>query len=177
MPTILIILIFVIVFAVLVGILLALFLPANWKTETDITVKATAKQVFHQINKSKNWQNWTVWSPVYDETIAIELGEEQDGLGAIQTWKNTQMNGIMTIVESKTDEAVQFHFDLESHRFIIYSRMILQPVDDQVKIIWTSKYSQEGINPFERLQGIALKKLMLNNKQISLSRLKSFLES
>ncbi len=151
--------------------LLALFMPNKWRVEEQVVINAFPEMLFPLINKPSNWQKWSVWSAEFDESIELEYGEIQEGLGAVQAWTSHQMKGTLTIVQSIEDQAVQFHLSLDDNRHILHAKIGFAPLGQQTIVTWTTKYEEDGINPLKRLQSSTLRKLLQHNMQTSLEKL------
>jgi len=147
MSTTAIIVLIILGFLVLVAALLALFLPAEWKTESEITIDATQKMIFQQLNRSKNW------------------------------WKGPEMEGTFSIKNSTPENHVDYLFNFDQQPYNVHASVSIHKANKQYRVIWISKLHMEQFNPLARLKGVALKMLMQEVQEKSLNRLKSFLEN
>ena len=171
MPTYLIVTLFLGVFLLVVVLLLALFIPNKWRLEEQVVVNAMPEMLFPLFNRPSNWSKWSIWSQEYDESIKLEYGEIEDGLGAVQSWTSDQMSGLFTVVQTSEDESLQLHFALDEHQHIFHAKIELTGLGEQTSVTWTTKYVEEGMNPLKRLQSGTLRKLMRYNMQTSLENL------
>ncbi len=177
MSTSVIIILIILGFLVVVATLLSLFLPGEWKTESSISIDATRKMIFQQLNKSKNWENWLNMSPKFDETVTTEIGQTEEGAGAIQQWKSPDMEGKVMIQNSQPENTVEYLIDFDNQLFHIHSTISIASIHGTPKVIWISKLKMNKINPLSRLKGVALKQLMLEIQEKSLEQLKAYLEN
>lgn len=177
MSTSVIIILIILGFIVVVAALLSLFLPGDWKTESDISIDATRKMIFQQLNKSKNWENWLNMSPKFDDTVTTEIGQTEEGAGAIQQWKSPEMEGKLVIQNSQPEDHVEYLIDFDRQQFYIHSTISIAKIHNTHKVIWVSKLRMNKINPLARLKGVALKMLMLEIQEKSLKQLKGYLEN
>jgi len=178
MSTSAIIVLIIIGFLLILAALLSLFLPADWKTESVITIEATRKMIFKQLNRSKNWENWLNMSPKFNAGNTIETGKTEEGTGAIQQWKGPEMEGTITINNSQPEDTVQYLLNIDNQVFNVQATVKISSINDnQHRVAWVSKLHMNQLNPFARLKGAALKPLMQEIQEKSLQQLKGYLEN
>jgi len=176
MSTTVIIVLIILGFLLLVATLLALFLKVNWKTESVISIDATRKMIFQQLNRSKNWENWLNVSPRH-EAIDVEIGTTEDGPGAIQQWKSTEMEGKIAITKHQPEDHVEYLFNFDHQQFNVHATIKIADINNQHHVIWVSKLNMKQLQPFGRIKGAALKMLMQEIQEKSLAQLKAYLEN
>lgn len=177
MSTTAIILLIILGFLLLVAALLSLFLPGEWKTESIVSVDATRKMIFKQLNTSKNWENWLDMSPKFNEGVTIETGKTEEGAGAIQQWKSLEMEGSLTIQNSQPEDHVQYLINFDGQPFNVHATIQVSSINETHNVIWVSKLHMKQLNPFARIKGVALKPLVQEIQEKSLIRLKAYLEN
>ena len=56
------ILFIILVLIIAIIIVIGLFLPSEINVQRTIVISSTPTQIFPQINKFRNWSNWTAWA-------------------------------------------------------------------------------------------------------------------
>ncbi len=80
--------------------------PDDFKIERQITINATAAEVFPWINNLKNMNQWNPWAGQDAKSVIAYEGPEQ-GPGAVYTWTGGKMgSGRFTILDSKAPTEV-----------------------------------------------------------------------
>ena len=159
--------------------LAGLFLPASWVVEKAELIQAVPAELFPLINNLEEWPNWTVWSPDNkDASLKFEYKEKKEGLGAVQIWKSTRINGILTITHSELNKEVQYQFDILEGKLSLLGTIVLASADSNyTQIAWRCKLKTLDNNPIRRYQAFFLKNYFDTTIQGSLSSLQSIYES
>jgi ribosome-associated toxin RatA of RatAB toxin-antitoxin module len=167
--------ILVIAFVVLIAAvaLIGFMLPKEYKVTRSQTIAAPAEVVFEQVNDLKKNEAWSPWK---DTTMQITYSENTVGVGAKSSWTSKDMgNGSQTITESTPSTALHTHLD--------FGEM------GTAEVQWTfaaegegTKVTQEmtgemGNNPFKKLMGLMMDKMIGPMFEQGLASLKSVSET
>lgn len=119
-------------------------LPAEFRVERTATVAASPAQVFPHINDLRKWQNWSPWAKMDTNAKATFDGPES-GTGAIFNWAGNDKvgEGRMTIIESRTNEAIKMKLDfLKPWPASNMADFTLVPDGQQTKVTWAMSGQQ-----------------------------------
>jgi hypothetical protein len=86
--------------------------PDDFAVSRSITVNASPKKVFAQVNALKKWEAWSPWAKLDPEAVVTFEGPDR-GKGATMAWDgNFEVGkGSMKIVESRPNEYVKYELD------------------------------------------------------------------
>ncbi|HRH65211.1 MAG TPA: SRPBCC family protein [Bacteroidia bacterium] len=156
LKNIVLILVFLIVALVIVGLLM----PSSRHMERSVNVSAKPETVFSYVNDLKKWNSWSPWFKM-DPNSKMVFSEPAAGSGANYTWDSENANvgkGKLTIEESIPSELVKTKIEFEgmedSHAYFK-----LEPEGESTKVTWAFD-SNMGNNPFFRLMGLMMDKMM-----------------
>jgi effector-binding domain-containing protein len=167
--------IIIIVLVVLLSafLVVALFLPKKAYLEESMLIKASAKQIFSEVN---NFNNWASWSPFREEgdEMVVTLEGPASGVGAIMKWTDEDEQGSQTIIESQPDSYMKTELDfMESGK--AFSEWKLVESDSGTMVTWTLDI--DGLSyPVSRYFGLFMPKMMKPIYHKGLIQLKSVCE-
>ena len=99
--------IFLIVIAAALAII-AQLLPATFKVERTIIIRAGAEKIYPLVNDVSKWPEWTVWNKENDPTIVFTYEGPAEGVGAVSKWESKKSGaGMFTITESDPAKGVK----------------------------------------------------------------------
>jgi hypothetical protein len=73
-----------------IGVILiigGLLLPSQQHLETSITINASPKAVFEEVNSFKKWENWSPWSKM-DPNSTMRYEGPETGVGCTMYWSS-----------------------------------------------------------------------------------------
>ncbi len=119
--------------------------PDQFSVQRSVLIKASADQIFPNINDYRNWKAWSPWEKV-DPNMKREYSGPESGKGAKYSWvgNGDVGEGDMEIVESDPSKVeINLHFvkPFEGTNKAIFS---LQPEGEQTKVTW----AMTGDSPF-----------------------------
>lgn len=126
---------------------LASMQPEEFRVERSATVAAPASVVFEQVNNLTKWNSWSPWAKI-DPNAKQALEGPEAGKGAIMRWDGKGMGaGSMTIIESQTDDFLQFQMDftrpIKSTSTVEFS---FKPEGEQTVVTWRMYGKNNFIN-------------------------------
>jgi effector-binding domain-containing protein len=90
----------IVLVAVALVFIIPLFMAETTSVSANINIKASPATVFHQVDKLKNWENWSPFET--DSTIVNTYEGNERGKGAIRHWNGKKAgSGTITILESE----------------------------------------------------------------------------
>jgi len=165
----------------LLGILLllvviAFFLPREYRVERSVVIAAEPATVFDQINNLRNWKSWMVWIK-RDPNMTVEYEGPEAGVDAKQTWRSeSEGSGELTITESRENREVRYDLAFPDMGTSSVGALLLEPVDNGVKVTWSDE-GDLGYNPVFRYFGLFLDSLIGRDFEAGLQNLKTVAES
>jgi len=98
---------FVIVAAVALSVI-AQFLPATFKVERSVIIRAGTDKIFPLVNDVSKWPEWTVWNKDNDPGIVFTYEGPAEGVGAISKWESKKSGaGMFTVTESDPAKGIK----------------------------------------------------------------------
>ena len=169
---ILIIIVSVIVIITIVG----LFAPSHVSVHRSIVINAPVEPIYDQVNNLKNWNNWSPWNKM-DSAMKIEYSTTSEGAGASYTWSSNNKNvgnGELTITSSSKDSVCTAMNFMENG--IGTATFKFEPAESGTKVTW-SMQSDMGSNPFKKMFGYLMDKMLGPTFEHGLGDLKKIAES
>lgn len=159
-------------FLVIALLLAGLFLPKDIKIEAKTAIKAEPNLVFDQVNRLKNWENWSLWLNA-DSTLQIDYNEIPAGKGAVFQWKNNTDAGSAIIIESISNQDITMQIDFgEKGNADIFWKFVKD--EGYTKVTWT--FRDMHMDYFERYFLFLFKNSIQNDLKQSLKNLKAVCE-
>lgn len=162
-------------FALLVVMVLGIFLPATWQVEKAELIYASPSELFLLLNSPEKWPEWTVWNKENQAGIEFEYQGPNGGLGAIQIWTGSRINGQLTITRSVVDKELQYQFDVDNGKFILLGTIVLDIAEGgYTQLAWRFELKEiKNSNPINRYQAYFLQNYFNTTIEESLENLKS----
>jgi len=153
------------------------FQPAQFRIERSTTIRASAADVFAQVNDLHKWEAWSPWAK-RDPAMKQTYEGPPAGTGAVSAWSGNKDvgEGRMTITESQTNELVRIKLEfLKPFKATNVSEFKIQPQGDQSMVTW----SMSGENDF-MMKAVhlvmSMDKMVGNDFEKGLADLKSLTE-
>ncbi|HEO65714.1 MAG TPA: hypothetical protein ENI73_07575 [Spirochaetes bacterium] len=164
-----------IVISILVGIVMAIaFFSANeWAVEEVVTIKANSEKVFKYVNSVKKWSEWVAWFRNKENKVEVIYEGPEQGVGAVQKWKDDRMTSVLKIVESKPDKFVKYELVMRNGS-VFNGQFRLIPVNTSTQIRWTIWGTSRGFT--DRLKMLIFNSAISNDANLGLENLKNLLE-
>jgi effector-binding domain-containing protein/uncharacterized protein YndB with AHSA1/START domain len=153
-----------------------LFFPSHVEISRSVTLQATPHKVFNYLNAIRNFNKWTPWYEM-DPVAEYVFEGPSSGKGATMKWKSDSANvgnGYMTITEAFPDSVIRQDLNFMENG-IAKGEFYITPVDSGTVVKW--KFSVEaGANPLMRILGAFMDKMIGNDFEKGLAKLKVQLE-
>jgi effector-binding domain-containing protein len=147
------ILIVILCFA-LILISIAYLLPKKIHVERSMSINASQKKVFEQINTLRNWLKWSPWLQM-DTTMALSFSGPESGIGTSYKWLSHDKNvgtGSVTIISSIPYDSLMVIMDFD-RMGISMAKFKLIKENKGTNLIWSLE-SDLGMNPVSRWFGL-----------------------
>lgn len=143
---------------ILLLVLVAYFLPRQFKIERSRMIKATPEVVLAQIAELKAWKNWGAWQE-RDPNMKLSYSTPSTGVGAWSSWvSEKEGSGKMTIT-SQSVEKVVYNLEFPDFNMTSVGVMELKPEAGGTRVIW-SDAGDLGMNPVNRWFGLCMDRLV-----------------
>lgn len=167
-------LLIIVLVIVAIFLVVALFLPSEYRLERSITINAPADVVYEQIADLKNWNNWGPWVKMEKE-VDGSISEPSRGVGASMTWAGDTI-GSGSIEVIKMEELKYMHskltFEGDMESIDIWE---FKQVDGGIRATWANE--GELSYPIGRFFGLFLEGMMGDMYVEGLESLKQYTES
>src|SRR4051812_15795729 len=143
---------------VLLLVLVAFFLPRQYRVQRSVVMKARPEVVVAHIADLRSWRNWGAWQE-RDPGMKISYSDNAVGVGAWSSWiSKAEGNGKMTI---KAQTPTKVVYDLEFPEMGMRSEgfMEVAPESSGTKVTWVDA-GDLGMNPMNRWFGLFLDKMI-----------------
>ncbi len=149
------------------------FLSSSVTVSRQKCMKAAPETVFRQVNKLKNWNNWSPFRT--DSTLVITYKGQKQGVGAHFAWKGQKMGkGSLSIAESKAYSFIKTKLDFGTQG-MSYGIWQFTQKGDSTCVDWSVHITNLKY-PFGRWLGLMIKGGMKPFLDKGLSQLKTFSE-
>jgi hypothetical protein len=154
-----------------------MLMPSKVEISRSAVIAAPPQAIYPLIADFKT--GWTRWNAFDDEDsgIAYSYAGPEMGLGAVQKWSSKKMgDGSMTITKADTAAGVDFDLLIGPGPFKLEGSLIMAPQGTGTQLTWTDR-ADMGKNPFKRLMGPIMSKMIGKSFEKSLSTIKQIAES
>ena len=156
--------------------LIGLFSPKQIHLEVKRVIPADADQIFVQIADFENFITWNPWS-LKDPNIRNTFEGEKMSYGATYRWKGNRQvgNGSMEITHIEANERVEMELRFGPGRPAKATFELIKK-ENATQVIWTLD-SNLGSNPFTRVIGRMMEKVIRKDFTLGLERLEAKLKA
>jgi len=159
---------------VLLLVLVAFFLPRQYRIERSVVINAKPDAVLAQVAVLPAWKAWSAWHE-RDPHMKLAYSPQSTGVGAWASWESkNEGNGKMTITELSPTMVV-YHLEFPDQGFQSTGRMLLAAEAGATRLVW-SDAGDLGMNPMNRWFGLFLDKLLGKDFERGLANLKKLAE-
>jgi len=167
------------VIVVLIGVaaIIGFMMPKDRHTERSIVVQASPDVVYAQVDNLKSWDSWSPWKEI-DPNAKMEYSNPASGTGSWYTWSSDNRevgHGKLTVEESVPGKMVKTRVNFEDMT-PSYGIFSFTPEGTGTKVTWSFDASL-GNNPFFRLMGPMMDKMMGQTFEKGLAKMKTVSES
>jgi hypothetical protein len=153
-------------------------LPEDYVISREITIQASADQIFPFLNSQKLADQWMPWNELDPESRTTYSGPET-GIGAVGNWAGGKYmgTGSATITESILNQKVVYRLEYtEPHAMVQEATYLLKPVEGGTKVTWQVTGKNNFISR-AMCVFVNMDKLVGSNFEKGLSNLKTLVES
>jgi hypothetical protein len=162
---------------VLIAVLYGSMQPSKGEMDRSIIINTGPELIYSEISNFKNFNNWSPWFTIDPETKYDYEGPET-GVGAKMSWISDHPDvgqGSQEILKAEENRKVTLALDF-GFQGNYYSDMILEPVSEGTKVIWTYRY--DDLNLISALfSGLfSAEKMVGESYEKGLNNLKAYVE-
>ena len=171
------ILFIILVLIIAIIIVIGLFLPSEINVQRTIVISSTPTQIFPQINKFRNWSNWTAWAKK-DTNMTNTFEGPVTGEGSIYKWSGNENvgNGMLTMTKSDSNQGIWYDMSMEDGQFQSKGYLTYEPVEDQTNVTWGYE-ADAGSNILMKYVMVFFKPYIQHDYDEGLQGLKKLVES
>ncbi|MFN0087484.1 MAG: SRPBCC family protein [Blastocatellia bacterium] len=162
------------VLAVLVVV--GFLLPASYRVERSVTMRAKPEDVFHHLHTLKTWPEWTAWNHQRYPDMKVSFRGPDAGIGATYDWDGKDVGqGYLTITAADPNKGIEYDLNFQNGEFLSKGGVTMAPAGEEVKVTWVNE-GQLGSNPVNRYFGLMMDRMMGPDFEAGLMNLKQKLE-
>ncbi len=155
-------------------LILPWFFSRKYRVVRRALIHARPDQLFPLINDLRNWPRWTAWSK--RETMHLSYEGAPAGVGAIQNWKTSSMEGTLRIVQSQPDSRIAYDLSISDGKYLLEGIIVLDPVGDYTRVTWIGKWDG-GRNPYAAYFNLFMKCMIGRDFSAGLEGLRALVEA
>jgi len=168
--------IFVVLLVPILLIIVGFFLPSKYHVERTVVIQAPADAIYPWLAQLNRWPEWTVWSTNIDPTLVHSFSGPAEGPGAEMKLSARSGSGTIKLVKADPASGVTYELNFHDGRFVAQGGVKLVPTGEgSTKATWFGE-GELGGNPVQRYFGLFMDKLMGNEFQRNLTKLRLKLE-
>lgn len=153
-------------------LIVGLFLPATWRAERSIVIRAAPERILPLVDAPRRWIEWAPWTPERYPGMEIQYGEQERGAGAWWSWRGEASgNGRMEITRSDPNRGIDYRLAFEGMTPADGS-LRFRPVDGGTEVTW-AMWGDQGMNLIGRYFGLMMDAWMGEDFVSGLTRLKA----
>ncbi len=157
-------------------LLIAAFLPSEYRVERSVVIAAEPDVVFDYVADFQNWSAWSPWEHM-DPEVNITITDPSSGVGAVMSWDGAIMGqGNLTFTEVRRPEEVRstlvFTDPFEMSSTDVWK---FEKFDGGTKLSWSDEGTLSW--PIERWLGLTLDGQLGPDFELGLANIKRVVES
>ncbi len=163
---------------VLLLVVVAFFLPRQYRVQRSVIIAAPAATLFPFVADLRNWRLWGIWYE-RDPALAAAYSESPatDALGGWVSWHSeTQGSGAATLTRVMPFTEVTYALSFEGMDLTSEGAFKLSQTEGGTKVVW-SDAGDLGNNPVYRWFGLAMDGLIGGDFEAGLVNLKRVAEA
>lgn len=161
---------------VLVLVVVAFFMPRTFRVERSVVIRAKPEAVYAIAADLKAWKDWGVWYE-RDPAMSITYSPATTGVGAWTEWKSSsQGNGKATLTEVAPSARVIYRLEFTDNGMVSTGSFLLSAAEGGGVRVVSVMAGDLGMNPFARLMGPFLDKMIGPDFAAGLAKMKRVAE-
>ncbi|MCX6146478.1 MAG: SRPBCC family protein [Candidatus Kapabacteria bacterium] len=156
---------------------ISFFLPSHCHLERSISIRATDKEIYNELNSFKNFSLWSPWAKKDPKAKYWYSGPEV-GVGSRMDWKgdpNTVGSGYQKILESRPNEFINVELVFDPYVKANASYKIKSEGNGLINVTWTFDEDMKGIS--EKYFGLIMESFLGPDYEEGVKNLKKYIES
>lgn len=157
-------------------LVVALFLPSDYKVERTISIEKPVGIVYSQVIDLRNWENWNPWTAMDPDAKYVISGPEK-GVGAKWAWEGEILGtGHLIILEAEENKSIKSDLIfLEPQAMKSYDVWEFEPAGAGTQVVWANVGELDY--PVGRYFGLFLDQMMGPDFEKGLLNLKETCET
>lgn len=157
-------------------VIVAFFLPRNFRVERGTVIKAKPEVVYGLVGDLRAWQKWTIWHE-RDPQMKSTFSEKTNVVGGWSAWESkSEGNGKMTFTAVEPTKRVVYALEFPDMDMKSTGTVTLTPDPDGTRVTWADE-GDLGMNPISRWFGVFLDKMIGPDFEKGLAKLKTISEA
>jgi uncharacterized protein YndB with AHSA1/START domain len=159
---------------ILVVTLVGVFLPSNITVEGATVIDQPVEKIFPWVADLKLWPQWTVWNTTEDATLQYLYPGATTGLAGSMHWTAKKMgDGSLIFSAFEPNRALRYEMRMPAHGTVVHGNIEFESAGaGATRVTWFDEVELGG-NPFKKLFGPILKKMLGRAFARSLTGLKT----
>lgn len=117
------------------AIAVGFFLPKDFKVSREVSVVASAENVYALVGDLERWPEWGPWKDA-DAALEVTLGSKTQGVGASQSWVGTDGDGRLVFTAADPGTGVAFDLLFNEDAFANKSSITYQESGGELVVTW-----------------------------------------
>jgi uncharacterized protein YndB with AHSA1/START domain len=153
---------------------IGLFLPARFTVEHSTVIDQPVEKIFPWVAELKLWPQWTVWNTAEDATLRYLYPGATTGLAGSMHWTAKKMGaGSLIFSAFEPNQALRYEMRMPAHGTIVYGNIEFESAGSgTTRVSWYDEIDL-GRNPFKKLLGPMVRKMLGRAFARSLAGLKA----
>jgi ribosome-associated toxin RatA of RatAB toxin-antitoxin module len=156
-------------------LVLAIFLPSNYRVERSATINAPVEDVYNQVADFNNYAKWNPWSKM-DPEAKITVSENSSGVGANWSWEGEEIGtGSLTIEKAEEYKSIETKLVFTAPRQDEgIGFWTFEETDGKTKVTWAME-GELGY-PIGRFMGLMMEGMLGESFEQGLNNIKEIVE-
>ncbi|MGD9897698.1 MAG: SRPBCC family protein [Calditrichaceae bacterium] len=157
-------------------LVVALFLPSDYRVERTISIEKPVSTVYNQVIDLRNWENWNPWTAMDPDANSVISGPGK-GVGSKWAWEGKVLGtGYLNILEAEENKSIKSDLIfLEPQAMKSFDVWEFRPSGNGTQVVWANVGELDY--PVGRYFGLFLDQMMGPDFEKGLKNLKQTCES
>ncbi len=123
--------------AIIVFVVGGMMLPTEYSLSRDIEIQAKPEAIHEYVGDLKKWDAWAPWKEE-DPDIVTTYGEITSGVGASQSWMDSEGGGSLTLTKSSPEQGIEYDLFFDQGTYQCKSAIQYATVAENItKVTWS----------------------------------------